>query len=194
MAIVKCLNPQCDYFQKPVPEGDFCPFCGESLDINATPQLSQPYTAPPVYSPPQSTPTPIPAPAPNYDYREPKGTVVEPIALDLHLIHTASGQRYTIQRHAAVDKVYLGRHDGLVTTQSLIDLYKIPYSERISRFHAYISWDDNLGSYVIADNNSTNSTILNSQTLKPQQSYPLNEGDCLELGREHKVVFTVEIG
>lgn len=202
MAIVKCLNPQCDYFQKPVPEGDFCPFCGESLDADNMGR-SQPYNEPPAYASPsyessayEAPPAP-PMPAPSYadyDRPEPKGTVVEPIAFNLNLVHTASSQQYTIQHHAALDKVYLGRHDGLATTQSLIDLYQIPYSERISRFHAYISWDANLSSYAIVDDSSTNGTILNGRALTPKQSYPLKEGDRLELGREHKVVFTIKLG
>ncbi|WP_013322016.1 FHA domain-containing protein [Gloeothece verrucosa] len=63
MAIVKCQNPQCDYFQKPVPEGDFCPFCGEPLPTKQT--SPPPLSTPSIQVQPLPTPIaepPIPAP------------------------------------------------------------------------------------------------------------------------------------
>ncbi|MGF1576417.1 MAG: FHA domain-containing protein [Cyanophyceae cyanobacterium] len=41
----KCRNPHCDYFQKTVPDGDFCPFCGEPLkdvDVGVPASFSPP--------------------------------------------------------------------------------------------------------------------------------------------------------
>lgn len=46
---------------------------------------------------------------------------------------------------------------------------------------------------MIVDDHSVNGIILNSVALVPGQPYPLNDGVRIELGREHKVVFTVEI-
>ncbi|MDJ0588788.1 MAG: FHA domain-containing protein [Pleurocapsa sp. MO_226.B13] len=63
----------------------------------------------------------------------------------------------------------------------------------MSRFHAYILWDNRLNSFTISDDNSTNGTILNGRVLNPLQSYPLHPGDRLEFGREQKVIFTVQI-
>ena len=28
------MNPECDYFERTVPEGDCCPYCGELLNTN----------------------------------------------------------------------------------------------------------------------------------------------------------------
>ena len=74
-----------------------------------------------------------------------------------------------------------------------VDLSGIPFDERISRHHAYVMWDNHLNSFTIGDDNSTNGTMLNGQSLIPQRPYTLHTGDRLEFGREQKVVFTVKI-
>ena len=182
MAIVKCLNPECDYFERAVPEGDCCPYCGELLNADT----------------PSSTPTPqyyTPAPfdTPSIPPQNaPIRTVVEPINHSMKLIHT-NGQTFTIDSYRAIDKIYLGRQDGIQSDRPIVDIGVVPFGERISRFHAYITWDSQANSFAIGDDRSTNGTILNGQTITPQQSYPLHTGDRLEFGREHKVIFTIEI-
>lgn len=181
MAIVKCLNPQCDFFERTVPEGDCCPYCGEPL--NATTAEPQP----PEYHPPLEPQYTTPEPPQN----TPAGTVVEPIGNNLKLIHSNTGQTFTIDRYSAANKMYLGRQDGY-GDRNMLDLSSVPFAERISRVHAYITCDRN--NFAIVDDNSRNGTILNGKSLTPQQPYPLHTGDRLEFGREQKVIFTVEIG
>ena len=188
MAIVKCMNPECDYFERAVPEGDCCPYCGYELNSGAIGSESSPsyYTAP--------DPEPIPvSPPPSYD-NVPSRTVVEVPSTNLRLVHSNSGETFTISRDSAMNKIYLGRQDGLPSDRNVIDISGIPFSERVSRLHAYVTWDSYRNGFTIVDDNSTNGTILNSQPLTPQEPYPLNTGDRLEFGREHKVIFQVEIG
>ena len=186
MAIVKCMNPECDYFERAVPEGDCCPYCGELLNV-ASP-VSQPEF--PAYDSPVEPP-PVVSPVP--PQKAPIRTVVEPIEVSLKLVHEHSDRVFTIERYRAINKVYLGRQDGIQSDRPIVDVSSIPFAERVSRFHAYISWDNSLNCFNISDDNSTNGTILNGQSLTPQQSYPLHTGDRLELGREQKLIFTVEI-
>lgn len=101
---------------------------------------------------------------------------------------------FNIQRDRVIEKIYLGRQDGLPSDRPVVDIVGIPFAERISRFHAVLSWNARENNYTIADNNSTNGTILiNGKALIPQQPYPLHTGDRLEFGKEQKLVFTVEI-
>ena len=185
MAIVKCLNPECDYFEKTVPEGDCCPYCGELLNADTPSPQSQPIpqSYPPISPQVFSTPPPQKAPI---------ATVVESIDASLKLIHQ-SGRVFDIKHHQAIEKIYLGRQDGLPSDRPVVDIVDVPFAERISRFHAALSWNTKENTYTIADNNSTNGTILNGKVLIPQQTYPLHTGDRLELGREQKLIFTIEI-
>lgn len=186
MAIVKCMNPQCDYFERAVPEGDCCPYCGEPLNIE-----SSSYEEPPQYYPSLES-EPISPPPPAYN-NAPIRTVVEVPSASLKLVHANSGETFTIDQNSAINKMYLGRQDGIPSDRPVIDVSGIPFAERVSRLHAYVTWDSYNNSFTIVDDNSTNGTILNSKTLTPQQSYPLRTGDRLEFGREHKVIFRVEI-
>ena len=178
------MNPECDYFERAVPEGDCCPYCGEPLNAD-TP--FQP-TPPQYYSPPEPQPIDATLTPP----RKPVATVVEPINISLKLVHS-NGQTFTIERYRASDKIYLSRLDGFESDRPTVDLSGIPFAERISRHHAYVLWDDRFNSFTISDDRSTNGTVLNGQSLNPQQPYALHTGDSLEFGREQKVVFTVEI-
>lgn len=246
MAIVKCQNPQCDYFQKPVPEGDYCPFCGEPLPTkpSSTPQSPTPPTQPkvvfgqvPIAPPPIPTPVvnpplvqpsiaqppiptppvnppvvqppiaqpPIPTPPVNPPVVQPpiapqsfpfplpdEGTVCEGTPFPyptLKLIHT-SGQEFLV---IAGQKAYIGRRGGQKKPYPEIDLTDIPYSERVSRPHAHIFWDEQANHYMIVDNQSTNGTIINGEFLKPWLPYRLDDGSTLELGKEHCIKFTVQI-
>ncbi len=183
MAIVKCMNSQCDFFERTVPEGDCCPYCGEPLNMESS-SYEEPY-----YPPSESEPI-----APPVYNNAPIHTVVEvPSTNSLKLVHATSGQIFVIDQNSAMNKMYLGRQDGLPSDRPLVDISTVPFAERISRLHAYITWDSYRNGFTIVDDNSTNGTILNNKTLTPQQSYPLNSGDRLEFGREHKVIFRVEI-
>jgi len=53
-------------------------------------------------------------------------------------------------------------------------------SEQASRHHAIIRWDGYRA--TIADLGSTNGTQINGRRLEPNQPYPLNVGDRLEVG------------
>ena len=190
MAIVKCMNPQCDYFERAVPEGDCCPYCGEPLNME-----SSSYEEPPSYYSPIETPIesePISSSPSGYS-SAPSRTVVEVPTASLKLVHATSGETFTIDQNSAMNKMYLGRQDGIPSDRPVIDVSSVPFAERVSRLHAYVTWDSYTNSFTIVDDNSTNGTILNNQTLTPQQSYPLKTGDRLEFGREHKVIFRVEI-
>ena len=129
----------------------------------------------------------------------PTSTLVEGISEpenplpSLTIVHS-SGKRITIEElRKKQKKIYLGRQTGKTPTQPEIDLTNIPYSERVSRFHAYIFWDSGVYSYKIVDNDSTNTTSLNGEVLEPGQPYILNDGNLLEFGKEHKIQFTVEV-
>ena len=197
MAIVKCPNPTCEYFQKTIPDADFCPFCGEPVNLSTmspTP-LPSPLPSPPIPFVPSSHPYSSPIQPPETPNRQvPPPTVVEKPPAHLSLIHTETKQKFIIiQIVATNNKVYLGRPEDAEKSTSVIDLSDIPYSQRISRSHAYIYWDDHRGCYVIVDNNSTNGTILNSDPLVPDQPYDLKQGDKIEFGIEQKIVFKVQI-
>ncbi|MGK7947809.1 MAG: FHA domain-containing protein [Xenococcaceae cyanobacterium] len=188
MAIVKCMNPVCDYFERAVPEGDCCPYCGEPLNMeissyNDTSE-SESYNL-------LETESSVASP-PSYS-NAPSRTVVEVPNASLRLVHTNSSETFTIDRNSAMNKMYLGRQDGIPCDRPVIDISNIPFAERVSRFHAYVTWDSYNNSFTIVDDNSTNGTILNGKSLTPQQSYPLKTGDRLEFGREHKVIFRIEI-
>jgi pSer/pThr/pTyr-binding forkhead associated (FHA) protein len=186
MAIVKCFNPQCDFFERAVPEGDCCPYCGEPLNTETpSSQATSQYYTPP-------TPEPIPV-SPVFSNNPSSHTVVEPINSSLKLVHSNSNETFSIDRYSAINKIYLGRQEGIPSDRPVIDISNIPFAERVSRLHAYITWDNNRNSFTIVDDNSTNGTILNGQPLTPQKPYPLHSGDRLEFGREHKVIFIVEI-
>lgn len=182
MATVKCQNPHCDYFQKPVPDGKFCPFCGEPIGItqpnietDLQPNLKpkpQPFVSPPTVV--------EPSPKPKND------------RAFLSLVHD-SGKKFSIYEKNSSKKFYVGRKGGTKVPQPQIDLTDIPHFERVSRPHAHIIWGDRVNSYIFVDEESTNGSILNGQSLEPFQPYPLNHGDILELGREHKVMFTIEL-
>ncbi|WP_157867370.1 FHA domain-containing protein [Gloeothece citriformis] len=208
MAIVKCQNPQCDYFQKPVPEGDYCPFCGEPLPtkpspspppppppVVQTPIVPPPPPPPPVVQTPIVPPPPPPPPVvqtPIVPPQETPPTVFEgsPFAYPtLKLIHT-SGKEFMV---ISGQKAYIGRRGGQKKPHPEIDITDLPFSERVSRPHAHIFWDEQAKDFIIVDNQSTNGTVIDGDCLKPWHPYPLKNGAILELGREHHIQFTVEI-
>ncbi|MDJ0632287.1 MAG: FHA domain-containing protein [Xenococcaceae cyanobacterium MO_188.B29] len=176
MAIVKCKNPACPYYDRTVPEGEFCPHCGEALNLEKTS--------------PQKSYTPlVPDNADGRTYVElPQKLRKNRLTLN----HSNSGQTFTIDSDSATNKIYLGRQVAIPSV-SVIDMSDLPFAERISHLHAYVTWDNNRNCFTITDNDSTNGTILNGKSLIPQQPYPLNPGDRLEFGREHKIIFTGEI-
>lgn len=119
-------------------------------------------------------------------------TVVEPAPGPpqplLSLMH-ASGKKIGMYGQVA----YLGRRGGSKKPQPELDLTDLPYSEHISRPHAYINWDKEKAQYSIVDTQSTNGTYLNGYLLNPGQSYPLSDGDQLDLGHQRLVKFTIGI-
>jgi hypothetical protein len=285
MPIIKCQNPECDYFQKLVPDGDYCPFCGEplpgsqtsfpesipqqsptplsspfppavglgnqgfSVSQSATPPIPQtPVVPPPISQPPPPvqqppvtpaaipqppvqrppvTPAAIPQPPvqqppvtpaaiPQPPVQQPPVTpaaipqppVQQPIPVSsflesaptvweprvsgtpvLKLIHY-SGKEFTV---VAGQKSFIGRRGGQKKPHPEIDVTDIPHSERVSRPHAHIFWDESSKKYMIVDNQSANGTILNEETLKAWIPYSLENGATLELGREHLIKFTIQI-
>lgn len=79
----------------------------------------------------------------------------------------------------ATGKQYVLRHgENLVGRGN--DCHLVITSEQASRHHAIIRWDGYRA--TITDLGSTNGTQINGRRLEPNQPYPLNVGDRLELG------------
>jgi hypothetical protein len=78
--------------------------------------------------------------------------------------------------------VYLGRRDERRSIYPDIDLTQDGGATHgVSRQHACIYQGSN-GTYV-EDINSTNGTFINGERLSPLQTYPLQHGDVLRLGK-----------
>ncbi len=202
MAIIKCQNPQCDYFQQPVPEGEFCPFCGEPLlnnppispimpsstkavkvstSVDTPPLASSPLNPIPEQSPPPIVPPIIAAGATVYEQAPP----LQPV---LKLIHT-SGQEFIMSGQ----KAYIGRRGGKKKPQPEIDITGLPYAERASRPHAHIFWDVGSQQYMIVDNQSANGTLVDGKKIDPWKPYVLRNGTQVVFGKENRIKFTVKI-
>ncbi len=81
----------------------------------------------------------------------------------------------------ADNEITVGRVDPHRGIRPDIDLSKFDPASRISRRHARIT--SRGGQFYIEDLGSANGTIVNGRTrLKPQEPYPLVNGDVLKIG------------
>lgn len=86
-----------------------------------------------------------------------------------------------------VDRAYIGRDGSLEidpeTTAVYIDLGHVGGKlVGVSRLHARLDVSESRY-YSVVDLNSTNGTKLNDKRLKSFQSYPINDGDTIALGK-----------
>ncbi len=167
MTILSCRNPECDRFQTIILEGRFCPFCGQALESASS---VEPVT---IQEPALKTEDTVPV-------------LSRP---SLKIVHS-SGKEFLLFDELVA---YIGRRGGKVYPYPEIDVTDLEYSERVSRPHAHIIWDEQSSKYFLIDDNSTNGTILNGISLTPGRTYELANGAQLELGREHLVKFIIFI-
>lgn len=210
MAAPKCPNPQCEYFNRTLPNtAQVCPMCGTPLG-NAVRGGTPASSAPPAAAPYQPAGNPAYQPAGNPAYHQPAPPVHQggqggypppsapprpaaPAGIGgrpgLKLVHTTLGREFTVRG----EESFIGRRGGNVKPAPEIDLTGIPNDQVISRPHARISWDPTYATYTIIDSNSRNGTFINGQPLTPGVPYQLVDGDTLQLGKENLVQFTVAI-
>jgi hypothetical protein len=102
------------------------------------------------------------------------------------VINLENGQPITIQENKAF---ILGRVSSEIKTREpLVDLTQFDALELgISRVHAMIRQTKD--GYQIIDLESSNGTWLENQRLVPKQTYPLDSGDRIRLGRLNMLVF-----
>ncbi|MFZ4814810.1 MAG: FHA domain-containing protein [Phototrophicaceae bacterium] len=88
-----------------------------------------------------------------------------------------------ITRYVRQDQpIVLGRAETGILGRSDVDLSPYNAQERgVSRAHARISYNE--GELFIEDLGSSNGTVLNGETLKPDQRYKIHDGDEIMLGR-----------
>jgi pSer/pThr/pTyr-binding forkhead associated (FHA) protein len=176
MPAPKCPNPQCEYFNRTLPNSaQVCPMCGTPLgNVVARPAAQPAYQAPASAQPAGVGGTPY----------SPIGTT-RPI---LKLMH-ASGREFTLRGEEA----YIGRRGGTVKPKPEIDLTGIPNDQVVSRPHARVYWDQTYSTYTFVDSDSRNGSYLNGHLLTAGEPYQLINGDVLQLGKENLVQFTISI-
>jgi hypothetical protein len=103
---------------------------------------------------------------------------VELVAAKLVVMDTDISAQFPI---AAENEVTIGRVDPHRGIRPDVDLSKFDPASRISRRHARITARG--AQFYIEDLGSANGTIVNGRTrLKPQEPYPLVNGDVLKIG------------
>ena len=188
MAANRCPNPNCEYFNRTLPNNaKVCPMCGTALGpVNPVPStpappLPQESTRAPVY--PEHPPYIPPAPPASPVYVPPRPT--KPI---FRLFHS-SGREFRLPGEDG----YIGRRGQTSRTVPEIDLAGIPNEGIVSRSHARVYWDWSQNAFILIDNNSRNGTYLNGNPLPAGVPYRLNHGDSLQLGQNNLVCFTVSL-
>jgi pSer/pThr/pTyr-binding forkhead associated (FHA) protein len=102
---------------------------------------------------------------------------VEAASLSLLYIRTTKGLNYIYELREKDIKIGSSNDNDLILDD-----------DGISRLHASLKRDAN-GNYIIRDENSTNLTKLNEQTLVPERDYQLQSGNQIKLG-PIRLVFT----
>jgi FHA domain len=182
MAAPKCPNPQCEFFNRTLPNtSKFCPMCNTSvISVVGAP-----------VSPPLQPPTPPPG-SPWAQQAQPQWSSQPQVAQvrpELKLIHMTLGREFPVRG----DVSFIGRRGGTVKPNPEIDLTNIPNDNVISRPHARIAWDPSYGCYIISDEKSRNGTFINNIMLDPEVPYQLANGDILQLGKDNLVQFSVKL-
>jgi hypothetical protein len=154
--------PQCGFDKNP-PTAKFCMSCGAQITPAAPPGQVPPPAGPPPPAPPGQVPPPAgpPPPAPPH----PAAKLVLPNMKEIPI--SGPGKR-------------LGREDFLLVMSP-------EEAKFISREHLEITYEN--GRYYIADENSTNGTILNGVEIKGQGKKELNVNDEIVLADTVKVRF-----
>jgi hypothetical protein len=155
-----------------VPGALFCENCGSQLGRAASPQ--------PVFQPP------VPPPAASSINQASQAATIPPAArteigtISGHLVILESGITLPIPPRKTT--VIIGREDPV--SGIFPDINLDPYGGQeagVGRRHAQLSLQS--GQLILQDLNSVNGTFLNKQRITPQQSYPLNSGDEIRLGK-----------
>lgn len=191
----RCPNPNCEYFNRILPNNaKVCPMCGTSLGNAVTPPSApaaqppvviQPSYQAPLYQPPaHQVPAHYVPPSPQPVYVPPP----RPTRPVLKLIHS-SGNSFCLPG----EEGFIGRRGQTSRTVPEIDLTGISNEGIVSRSHARIYWDWSQNAYIIIDNNSRNRTFVNGNLLTLNTPYCLNHGDSLQLGQNNLVCFTVSL-
>ncbi|MEM7712512.1 MAG: FHA domain-containing protein [Cyanobacteria bacterium P01_A01_bin.68] len=212
----RCPNPDCEYFNRALPNNaKVCPWCSTPLGNvipntpenpqNPAPQQPapqaqqqqpppQPYQQQPPPQPYQQQPPPQPyQQQPPPQYQQPP--YVPPIPQQppaprlpvLKLTHS-SGREFTL----CAENGSIGRRSESMPIPPEIDLNGIPEEGIVSRRHARIYWDWSQNTYMIVDT-SKNGTYLNGNLLNTNFSYRLLNGNELQLGQDKLIVFKISI-
>lgn len=192
MSANRCRNPNCEYFNRTLPNNArVCPMCGEPLgNVVASTPVPQ-NQAPPVVRPAEAIPVAQPStrsPASQTPPPYVPSAPAPPVRPTLKLIHT-SGKEFRLLG----EEGYIGRRTPTHKAMLEIDLTGIPNEGIVSRSHARIYWDLSQNTYMLVDNNSRNGTYLNGNVLSPGVQFPLNHNDSLQLGQDNLVCFTVSL-
>ncbi|MDZ7962400.1 MAG: FHA domain-containing protein [Aulosira sp. DedQUE10] len=194
MAANRCPNPNCEYFNRALPNNaKVCPWCSTPLGNLITPTptkptSSQPVVHPPNYQPPidnskddrQRVNPSVPPVQPSYTPPPPRLPI-------LKLIHT-TGREFQWSGEVG----FIGRRSQSMTIPPEIDLTGLPNEGIISRRHARVYWDWAQNTYMIVDM-STNGIYLNNKLLNPSMQYSLRNEDSLQFGQDNLVRFTAYI-
>ncbi|BAY24802.1 FHA domain-containing protein [Calothrix sp. NIES-2100] len=214
----RCPNPNCEYFNRALPNNaKVCPWCSTPLGNVITPTPTRPASPPPIPPqptpqqqtppppiPPQPTPPP-PVNPPNYqppvDYSTEYQQRVPPYVAPVQPAYTppppripvlklihTTGREFTWCGEAG----FIGRRSQSMTIPPEIDLTGLPNEGIISRRHARIFWDWSQNAYMIIDM-STNGIYLNNTPLNPGVQYRLLNGDLLQFGQDNLVRFNAYI-
>ncbi|MEH2250321.1 FHA domain-containing protein [Nostoc sp.] len=192
----RCPNPNCEYFNRALPNNaKVCPWCSTPLGnvIPATPSNpSNPQPVQPQAIPEQPNYQPPPYVTQNQErgYSPPTYAVpsVPPPRLPvLKLVHY-TGREFQLPGEGGS----IGRRSQSMPTPSEIDLTGIPQEGVVSRRHGRIFWDWSQNAYMIVDT-STNGIYLNGNLLNSGVSYRILNGDSLQLGQDGLVTFTVVV-
>ncbi|BAY28762.1 FHA domain-containing protein [Nostoc carneum NIES-2107] len=208
MAANRCPNPNCEYFNRALPNNaKVCPWCSTPLANLITPTPSRPTAAPPL-PPPPPPPPPLPVqPVVNPPYQPPVNRpkddqqpinppvpAVQPVYTPpptrlpiIQLIHT-TGREFQWSGEVG----FIGRRSQSMTIPPEIDLTGLPHEGIVSRRHARIYWDWQQNTYMIVDM-STNGIYLNNKLLNPGMQYSLRNEDSLQFGQDNLVRFTAYI-
>lgn len=201
MTVNRCPNPNCDYFNRTLPNNaKVCPMCGTALGnvvVSAPSAEKQPTLAEKSQVPQPSASSPVYAHTSSLSalsqvVDNPPVPVVHiqppPTRPILKLMHT-SGKEFPLRG----EEGYIGRQNLATKSVPEIDLTGIANEKIVSRSHARIYWDKSSNAYMLVDNNSRNGTYVNGNLISPGNSYRLNHNDLLELGQEKLIGFTVSI-
>jgi pSer/pThr/pTyr-binding forkhead associated (FHA) protein len=141
------------------------------------------------------------SPPPPQDIDVPLATTVQPYAAEpislagetliqlpsALLIHERTEARITLPKQSVI---LLGKLTE--TIEPDVDVLPFPDSDVVSRRHAAIFMEEN--NYFIEDLGSSNGTYVNEKPCPRGDRLPIQPGDRICLGREHKVSFIFQIG